>query len=238
MPAMDIDAGNAAENTAGNARPCPHCGDLLSARQIGRHLAQRRHELGQYVAALLQDEEDDNDNRGNGDGDSNGERPPDDLEPLAEDLGDAAIGMEGVENADDPEILGSVANMSLADDEESVLAPPPELQHVQGLRRNPPVTIEDWPDPEDDNSAASEDDEGPINDVDQDPAYVERDPLAGFGPEDEPVLDDEQLRAFLEAELGDLADEEWLCHDPGHVMWLAFLVACTSGGLHFWWLAL
>lgn len=69
--------------------------------------------------------------------------------------------------------------------------------------------IEDWPDPDDD-FAESEDDEELANDMDGDPAFVERDPLFGPGPMDEPAMNNEELRQSLEMELGDLADEEWI----------------------------
>lgn len=86
------------------------------------------------------------------------------------------------------------------------------MPRVQGLRRNPPVTIEDWPDADDDSVASDDNDDGalPIDGEDQDLEYVERDAPLGLDALDEPALDDEALRAILDAELGDLADEEWV----------------------------
>lgn len=91
-----------------------------------------------------------------------------------------------------------------------------DLPAAHGLRRNPPVTIEDWPDPEDD-SATSGDEvaDEPVDGPDRDPEYIERNEPLGLNPEDEPAINDDDLRALLEAELGDLADEEWIdmCRD-------------------------
>jgi hypothetical protein len=74
------------------------------------------------------------------------------------------------------------------------------------------VIIEDWPDPDDDfnNSDNENDNHPPANGEDQDPPYVEPDPERGLDPEDEPALNEDELWAFLHAELGDLADDEWI----------------------------
>lgn len=73
------------------------------------------------------------------------------------------------------------------------------------------MTIKDWPDPDDSSlGSASDYEDGPIVNGEQDPAYIERDVPLGLDPNDEPALDDEDLLALLEAELGDLADEEWI----------------------------
>jgi hypothetical protein len=79
------------------------------------------------------------------------------------------------------------------------------------LRRNR-VTIEDWPDPEEDFDGDFDEDNNnpPADGEDQDPPYIEPDPHQGFNPEDEPALNDDELWDFLQAELGDLADGEWI----------------------------
>ncbi|KAF8597430.1 hypothetical protein BDV93DRAFT_513342 [Ceratobasidium sp. AG-I] len=105
--------------------------------------------------------------------------------------------------------LYGTADMSLIEDGNGPPAPPPELLPARGLRRNPPVTIEDWPDPND-SSATSDSDDNPNGNGDQDPPYIERDMPQRLDPDDKPALNDDVLFALLEAELGDLADEEWI----------------------------
>jgi hypothetical protein len=81
------------------------------------------------------------------------------------------------------------------------------------LRRNR-VIIEDWRDPEDDFNDFDGDDEDDnlphVDGEDHDPLFFELDPGQGLNPEDEPALDDNELWEFLQAELGDLADDEWI----------------------------
>jgi hypothetical protein len=74
------------------------------------------------------------------------------------------------------------------------------------------VGIEDWPDPDDDSAGSDGDvpDNESIHSGERDPEYVERDRMLGLEPEDEPELGDDELRALLEAQLGDLADDEWI----------------------------
>lgn len=72
------------------------------------------------------------------------------------------------------------------------------------------MTIDDWPDPDDDFASSVDGDDNESVGSNRDPEYVERDVPLGLNPEDEPALNEEQLRALLEAELGDLADEEWI----------------------------
>jgi hypothetical protein len=49
----------------------------------------------------------------------------------------------------------------------------------------------------------------PIDGPDHDPEYIERAQPPGLNPIDEPDLTDDEIRRLLEADLGDLADEEW-----------------------------
>jgi hypothetical protein len=94
----------------------------------------------------------------------------------------------------------------------NVMPSSPESAHR--LRRNPAVTIEDWPDP-DLSPEASDDEElaghlnEPIDGPDRDPEFIERAQSPGLDPIDEPNLTDDEVRRLLEADLGDLADEEW-----------------------------
>ncbi|KAG8728612.1 hypothetical protein FRC11_010615, partial [Ceratobasidium sp. 423] len=91
----------------------------------------------------------------------------------------------------------------------------PPLEPVP-VCRNLQVTIEDWADPDDDYASSyagsdlSEDDEEVPHGPDQDPAFVERggEPL-GAHPEDEPLMDDGMLCAFLDMRLGNYAEDEW-----------------------------
>jgi hypothetical protein len=85
------------------------------------------------------------------------------------------------------------------------------------IRRNPPVMLEDWPEPEDELDIGDEYefldgepiDEG-IDGLDRDPPFVERQDPLRFHPDDEPELPNEALRAWMDLNLGDLADEEWI----------------------------
>jgi hypothetical protein len=81
------------------------------------------------------------------------------------------------------------------------------------VRRNPPVTIEDWPEPDDELDFGEDgepmDDEH-INDADQDPEYVEQHEPLRFHPDDEPGLLNGEVRAWMDLNLGDLADREWI----------------------------
>ncbi|KAG8728624.1 hypothetical protein FRC11_010575, partial [Ceratobasidium sp. 423] len=91
--------------------------------------------------------------------------------------------------------------------------PPLELVPVHC---NPQVTIEDWADPDDDYASSytssdfSEDDEEVPHSPDQDPAFIKQggEPL-GAHPEDEPLMDNGMLHAFLDMQLGDYAKDEW-----------------------------
>ncbi|QRW11382.1 Transposase family Tnp2 protein [Ceratobasidium sp. AG-Ba] len=92
--------------------------------------------------------------------------------------------------------------------------PPPHAQPRQAHEPafNPPVEIDNWPDPPSDISS-----EGSVeelaDDLDGDPEFDEPpvDP-ANFGldPLYEPNLTDGQARALLEEHIGDMDDEEWL----------------------------
>lgn len=92
------------------------------------------------------------------------------------------------------------------------------------MHRNPPVTVQELPDPDDafahlDHGLDYLDDEEPVGGPDHGPPFVEWEdaPLGGH-PEDEPLMHDAMLRAFLDMSLGDYAETEWfdLCefHPP------------------------
>ncbi|KAG9084897.1 hypothetical protein FRC07_013512, partial [Ceratobasidium sp. 392] len=97
--------------------------------------------------------------------------------------------------------------------------PPPAPDQVEpfgDVIRNPPVRIDDWPEPGSEDEEELEDfedfgDEGPGDDAEQDPAYVEHDVDPNqIGPNflDELDMPDAQLREMMREDLGDLADEE------------------------------
>jgi hypothetical protein len=79
-----------------------------------------------------------------------------------------------------------------------------------GIRRNPAVTIEDWPEPiESDPSDIDNESTGDSDDSNQDPEYIECEAPLGLNAEDEPRLSDDQIRALLQAHLEDMTDNEW-----------------------------
>ncbi|CUA77659.1 hypothetical protein RSOLAG22IIIB_12749 [Rhizoctonia solani] len=89
---------------------------------------------------------------------------------------------------------------------------PPPFSHTRGLRLNPPVTIEDWPDLEYSSEPESEDEdeEAPLDALDCDPTFVEQDRPPALDPINEPLLSDEEMIEILEMELGDLEEtDEW-----------------------------
>ncbi|KAG9074109.1 hypothetical protein FRC06_010925 [Ceratobasidium sp. 370] len=77
---------------------------------------------------------------------------------------------------------------------------------AQGLRRNPPVTIEDWPEPDLD---PHDHEDGLEDGLGDDPEPVEMDVQPDLDPLVEPRLTDEEARRVLNLHLGDLAEEEW-----------------------------
>ncbi|KAG9080681.1 hypothetical protein FRC06_006281, partial [Ceratobasidium sp. 370] len=83
------------------------------------------------------------------------------------------------------------------------------LEPAHGLRQNPPVTIEDWPDPKADANDELYDDE-PVSGPNCDPEYVEHDLPARFDPIDEPRLADNEICEILQWHLGNLATQQWV----------------------------
>ncbi|EUC60378.1 hypothetical protein RSOL_338630, partial [Rhizoctonia solani AG-3 Rhs1AP] len=85
------------------------------------------------------------------------------------------------------------------------------LPSVEGLRRNPPVTIEDWPDVEEDTvSIASDVQDVDAGDPNRDPDFIEPTGSAPLDPSNEPLMTDEEVLRLLQMEYGDLDDEEWI----------------------------
>lgn len=83
------------------------------------------------------------------------------------------------------------------------------------IRRNPPVTVEDWPEPPPDDLYYTSDSESDIADVpsdasDQDPPFIEQEEPPAYHPDYEPEFSDQQLRELLELHLGTMDEAEWL----------------------------
>ncbi|KAG8701448.1 hypothetical protein FRC08_004071 [Ceratobasidium sp. 394] len=119
-----------------------------------------------------------------------------------------------MQNAEDagPEVdEDPFADLNLDRDDDP---PIPLLDQVppHAVRRNPPVRIEDWPEPGSDHESEAEDfAAGPANGPDQDPPYEEPNPEAGgaaLNPLNEYEVEDAELQAVYNREFGDLADEE------------------------------
>jgi hypothetical protein len=76
------------------------------------------------------------------------------------------------------------------------------------MRRNPPVLINDWPEPGSEHNSEPEDPiEEPADGPDQDPPYEPGE--ADGNPVNEHAIPDAELRANMARELGDLAEAEW-----------------------------
>ncbi|KAG8738091.1 hypothetical protein FRC11_001624, partial [Ceratobasidium sp. 423] len=151
---------------------CPHCGVMLGACQIHRHLAVYTVDLDSDSLPALEDVYH-----------PMSPNPPNPPDPPVGGVG-ILVNEEMGEVGDNPVEVATqdLENMTLGA-EDPIIAPVP-------LRRNPRVTIEEWPDPDDDfaRSEASEDSLPP------EPEFIEcRDTPLGYHPEDEAVLDDEEL---------------------------------------------
>ncbi|KAG8729050.1 hypothetical protein FRC10_004331, partial [Ceratobasidium sp. 414] len=123
---------------------------------------------------------------------------------LGMDAGDAMDEGEDEENWP----LGNAGNMSVSEDGPHTTPPAPPPRH--GLRHNPTAMVEEWPDPDGSSVGSDLGDAEPIDGAERDPEFVERVEPLGFHPDDEPEMDDEVVRAFLDLNLGDLAEDEWI----------------------------
>jgi hypothetical protein len=78
------------------------------------------------------------------------------------------------------------------------------------ISRNPPVTIEDWPEPAPDEPDDSDiGDDVPANDPNQDPPFTEPTNPPTLDPDFEVEFNDEELHKLLELQLGTLDEDEW-----------------------------
>jgi hypothetical protein len=81
------------------------------------------------------------------------------------------------------------------------------------VRRNPPVTIEDWPEPDDEPDIGEDDEPNnnePVDRADRDPDYVEQHEPLRFHPDDEPGQPNAAVLAWMDLNLGDFADQQWV----------------------------
>ncbi|KAG8730383.1 hypothetical protein FRC10_002754 [Ceratobasidium sp. 414] len=88
-----------------------------------------------------------------------------------------------------------------------------------GLLQNPPVTIEDWPEPDLD-IYDNEDglaDELPADDPNRDPEFMEEEFQPRLDPILEPRLTAEEMCQILDLHLGDLAEDEWMDMYSRHI---------------------
>ncbi|CAE6352638.1 unnamed protein product [Rhizoctonia solani] len=177
---------------------CPHCGMFLGKQQIWRHI--------QLYRSVQQPDLDSSFNLGP---DSENLAASEDIHEPNQLVGNTTI-MD--------RLLGKTVGEAMANLEDTSMEPPPqdianttlgdETASIQPapLRRNPPVTIEEWPDPEDNftYSEASSDEDLPVE-----PEFVERKEPLGAWPKDKAQMNDNKLIEFLEEHLGDAVEEEW-----------------------------
>ncbi|KAG9076146.1 hypothetical protein FS749_012111, partial [Ceratobasidium sp. UAMH 11750] len=160
---------------------CPCCQRKLSVRQIYRHMELYQEQLAAELAALGADDNLDPKDGGLGMENINmGELAQladamefNDPGPVLDDLG-----------ADQGNLGAAQGNLDI----DALHAP------AQGLRRNPPVIIEDWPEPDND---ADNDEDGSESDQsdnipDDIPEFVERDVQPGLDLIAEPRYTDEE----------------------------------------------
>ncbi|CAE6472624.1 unnamed protein product [Rhizoctonia solani] len=177
--------------------PCSCCGRLLNAKARRAHrdafLEQLAESLNSTPAPA---------------------NPPNPIQDVTmASVQDAPVEEEANEIEDFPPLIpGALLH------EDFPLTPPliPPLAPTQGLRRNPPVTIEDWPDIDDAMSEASDTDDIPLDDPDCDPSFIEEDVPMQLDPGHEPWMTDDEMFRLLQMEYGDLDDEEWMdmCPEP------------------------
>ncbi|KAG8745993.1 hypothetical protein FRC11_012898 [Ceratobasidium sp. 423] len=161
---------------------CSHCGVMLGACQIRQHLAAYTVDSDSYSDSL----------------------------PALEDVYQLMLPSPPNPPHQLAGAVGIPANEEMgAGGDNTVKSTSPNIicQELTTQLLNPHVTIKEWPNPDDNfaHSEASKDNLLPK------PEFFEcRDMPLGYYPKDEVVLDDEELQRLLQAELGDLADEEWM----------------------------
>ncbi|KAB5587887.1 Transposase family Tnp2 protein [Ceratobasidium theobromae] len=108
------------------------------------------------------------------------------------------------------DLIPAPADVSQSGNHPITPPPAPPLAPAQGLRRNPPVTIEEWPDIDAGaTSDMSDTHEEPLG-LNRDPDFIETMVPPHFDPRDEPLMTDNDIIQLLQEEYGDLDDKEWI----------------------------
>ncbi|CUA72704.1 Type III restriction-modification system EcoP15I enzyme mod [Rhizoctonia solani] len=186
---------------SGDIQPCACCAQPLGSAARRRHREQYLERVRQRFA----ENPDPNPNPEPNTSASQANVPPIPNEPNIVTIGQLAE--EYHNGAQDFPTLGDVVMHKLSP------TPPPFLPSalVQGLRCNPPVTIEEWPDIDTDaSSVASDIEDIPASAPDRDPEFIEQEGPPQLNPVDEPLIEDKEMRRLLELEYGDIEDDEWI----------------------------
>ncbi|KAG8735164.1 hypothetical protein FRC10_010909 [Ceratobasidium sp. 414] len=184
---------------------CPHCGKLRAQSTIDKHL--------RLQPRAVSDESDDSTTEDLGEvGDESGSFEVTGeiidesmiLHNISVQMADLSVSsdledMAGFIARTDSDVHSNTGALASINEPLDMLTPGPTLW------RNPPVTVEEWPDPDAGGSEVSDVDDEPLDSLDRDPEYTEpTDPLP-----DEPDLTEEEFRERIEEELGFIDDEEW-----------------------------
>ncbi|KAG9110476.1 hypothetical protein FRC07_008186 [Ceratobasidium sp. 392] len=215
---------------------CPHCGKWRTRHTINIHLAKEADafELPSSDSDGAGGPNNDNDadakltdatgDFDNSDGDLNdgGDGGLDDVtmafgpehhEELAHNHNEVNPGPAN--NIDPPANVGvdplPSANINPPPDNAHIGAHVPLLAEVYRILHNPPVVLGQWDDPVPSDASEDGNDSGDAGSVssNEDPPYIKREDEFGLDPEDEPHINPNLLRDFLEEYLVNLGDNEW-----------------------------
>ncbi|QRV96867.1 Transposase family Tnp2 protein [Ceratobasidium sp. AG-Ba] len=203
-------------------RRCFCCGRKYGARQLARHLKLLLERLDEEIAAAQADGQLD-------DADDDGPEPEPEPGGHAMDIDNAKEQVEDEMQAFGNNIaqaFAGVGNGGLDLDIEGAEDPVPLFGapgHIHELIHHPPVQIDDWPDPnpnldpnfyyEHNKFEASSVDDEPVQDDPGNPPFEELPEQAhpaNFNTVHEPNMTEEDMRAAMELEYGNLAKQEWL----------------------------
>ncbi|QRW13660.1 Transposase family Tnp2 protein [Ceratobasidium sp. AG-Ba] len=190
---------------------CFCCGKRYGTRQLARHLKLYLQQLDEEIAAAQA-----NGQLDDMDEDEDGPQPEGhDMDIDAAEMGAEDV-MEDLGNAQLPANVGAGdvgPDIGDAEDPMPLFAAP---EYTHGLIDNPPIHIDNWPDPDldpdVDGEGSSVGDE-PVQDDDGDPPFEELPDQADHSIMDslfEPDMTADEVRAVMDLEYGDLAEQEWL----------------------------